>query len=399
MFRYSIALLTVAVSLISVSSTNAAPEIRSRFAELAVRILETTKQQSVSVGVFSPTGLPETNSGPGLEEILTDELNRIAPGVVKPTAQYEVKGDYAFARSRDTELENLRVIKIRVRIIDKEFSEDLLTVPLQCALHHTRTVAQVLQLTGHVSDRTPEGKPVSKETRNHQVQMQHEKPTAWIDPSDPTYVSSARKSPYAMRILAQSPQDTATDYGPLAPRQVRLQSGRPWVNIQRNELYQVKVQNRSNVPVAVSLTVDGLDVFHFTHSDHCDKKGLSRFTHFIVHPKGHRGPDGTEHDGTATLVGWFQKLAPPDNYLSFKVTGYGEGAVTKAGVTSRGQVGVIQVQFAHCAPLAEGAAPRSAGNATGFGPPPSVKQKAVRYEIEPPHDFVAVRYARSNEPR
>ena len=44
-------------------------------------------------------------------------------------------------------------------------------------------------------------------------------------------------------------------------------------------------------------------------------------------------------------------------------------------------------------PLPPGVKSRS-GNETGFGPPREVKQQAVRYEIEPPHDFVSVRYTR-----
>lgn len=397
MLRYLLVLMATLFCFASGRPVNASPEIRERFAALATRILETTKQQAVSVGVFSPTGLPETNSGPGLEQILTHELNRLSPDVVKATALYEVKGDYAYARSRDTALEGLRIIKIRVRIIDKEFSEDLLTVPLECVLDHTRTVAQVLQLTGHIADRAADGSQVSKLARNEQLRTQHVTPAAWVDTTDRSLLSSSKESPFAVQILTQSPE--GNEYGRLVPRPIRMTDGRPWCNIQRDELYQVKVFNRTKVPIAASLTVDGVDVFHFAHPDHCDENGVSRFTHFVVYPRGHRATDGSEHDGTATFVGWFQKLSPPDNYLSFRVTGYGQGAITKAGLASRGQAGIIQVQFAHCSPLDEGAAPRSAGNETGFGPPRSVNQKAVRYEIEPPNDFVSVRYSRDEQVR
>lgn len=70
-----------------------------------------------------------------------------------------------------------------------------------------------------------------------------------------------------------------------------------------------------------------------------------------------------------------------------------QGAVSQSGLASRGDVGVIHVQFSRCGQLAPGerAVP---GNETGFGPPREVKQEVVSYQIEPPHDLVSIRYVR-----
>jgi hypothetical protein len=170
--------------------------------------------------------------------------------------------------------------------------------------------------------------------------------------------------------------------------------GEPFVDVGLKDLYEVKVYNDSPREVAVALSIDGLDMFHFS-SDR-DASGRPKFSHFIVFPKGYRDPSdavGPEYDGTLTIVGWHKSVAGTENFLSFLVTEHGQGAVSQAGVKARGKVGVIHVQFSNCRPLAAGEK-SAGGNETGFGPPRTVKQKPVRYEIEPPHEFVTVRYTR-----
>lgn len=81
------------------------------------------------------------------------------------------------------------------------------------------------------------------------------------------------------------------------------------------------------------------------------------------------------------------------NYLSFLVTEYGHGAASQSGLSTRGNIGVISVQFSDCRPLAAGQSSPS-GLETGFGPPLEVKGEEVHYEVEPPHDFVRIRYSR-----
>jgi hypothetical protein len=158
--------------------------------------------------------------------------------------------------------------------------------------------------------------------------------------------------------------------------------GLAFVDIQEDEEYEVVIHNRSSRPVAVALSIDGLDVFHF--SKERSAKGTPAFTHFLV-----------EGNQSFSIVGWHHTADPraTDNALSFLVTAYGQGAVSKAGIPSRGRIGVIHAQFSHCLELPDGTLPRS-GNETGFGPPREAKLRAVRVELEPPHDSVTVRYTR-----
>jgi hypothetical protein len=358
-------------------------ELRERFAVLAKEVLKTTKRQPVSVGVFSPTGLGDTNSGVGLEEVLRFELEREEKGIVRPDAKYEVKGDYAYARSRDERFKGLRVVKVIARVIEKEFSEAVLEAPLEVVLDGTRTIQEVLQVSAALD---PDGK---KEARNQDLDRAQQSPAVHVHEPGGTLVSSTPESSYAVEVLVKPL--AGHEQAEAKPRAARVAGGRAFVEVQRGELYEVRLHNRSGDLLAASVTVDGLDVFHFSKDRAED--GRPRFTHFIVEPKGWASEGGGVSDGTATVVGWHRSLEGKANYLSFLVTAYGQGAASKEGIAARGATGVINVQFSRCKPLPEGAKPRG-DNETGFGPPRTVIQKAVSVEVEPPHDFVSVRYNR-----
>src|SRR5437870_3192613 len=74
----------------------ATSELRDKMSALAQDILKVTKQQAVTVGQFTPTGLPDVNSGPGLERLLATALGTLA----RDDARFEVKGDYALVKSQ-----------------------------------------------------------------------------------------------------------------------------------------------------------------------------------------------------------------------------------------------------------------------------------------------------------
>jgi hypothetical protein len=358
----------------------ASQELRDNMGKLARSVLANTKNRPVSVGQFSPTGLPDSNAGVGLERVLVTQLELISPGSVKADAPFEVKGDYALVRSKGDPA--MKEIKVTARLIEKESGEELVNFRMETRLNGNNSIAEVVQVTVALP---PEG---SKEVRNSLIQKRVAEPSVFINGPEKTLISSAKDSLYAIELLVKPLKDH--DRQSAKPRAAREEVGKAFVSIEKDELYEVKVYNNSEREVAVALTIDGLDVFHFSKDR--DDKGQPRFTHFIIAPKGSR----ENPDGTLTVVGWHNTTDPRarDNFLSFLVTAYGQGAISRAGLPGRGQVGVIHVQFSHCRPLPVGATPKNSGNETGFGPPREVRQKEVRYEIEPPHDFISVRYTR-----
>lgn len=372
MHRYVFIAAALSFAILTVDDAVASSETRSKFLALAQRILSETKNAAVSVGVFSQTGLNDSNAGPGLEQILTEELNRIIPGIVREDAKFVLKGDYAFAKTRNPADEGRKVIKITVRLIEKEFAEEVVRIPLHVQLGHTKTIAEILQVTASLPAKG------SKAERQRRLDDANENPQVTIHGAGDTLVSSSPDSPYAVQLLVKPLKNHEHHHA--QPRKAEDVKGLAFVDIQENELYEVKVYNNSDRPVAVTLSIDGLNEFHFTKDR--NSVGEPVYTHHILGP-----------NSSTTIVGWHNTIEGTENSLSFLVTGYGQGAVTKAGIQSRGQVGVIHVQFAHCQELKEGQRPRS-GNETGFGPSREVQQKVVRFEIEPPHDFVSIRYNR-----
>jgi hypothetical protein len=194
---------------------------------------------------------------------------------------------------------------------------------------------------------------------------------------DGTKIIPSAKSPYAIEVLVKR------DIKALAmPRQPRFEGDNPFVDTQRGELYAVRVYNNSQHEAAVTLHIDGLSVFTF--SEVRDPKGAPRYSHYIIPP----GKDTTIH-------GWHKRNEPPDNFLSFLVTAYGDGA-SKLVAQPTGKVGLITATFAYAWP--KGQEPpkddRSAGDETGLGPPISAKFAEPQRTIGAVRDIVSIRYTR-----
>ncbi|MCA9118098.1 MAG: hypothetical protein KDA79_23665, partial [Planctomycetaceae bacterium] len=202
MNRLLICILLMAAGMCRSQPVAAAAEVNRKLAELAAEVLRATRNQPVTVGVFSPTGLSETNSGPGIEGILQDELERLAAGSVRDDARFEVKGDYAFAKTRNSPNGNLKVIKITARIIDKQFAEDLLTIPLRVELNHTQSLAAVLQPTARL-EANPQKPGGTKAERNAELDRSVQDPHVHLHGDGQTLVSSTAKSPYSVELLVR----------------------------------------------------------------------------------------------------------------------------------------------------------------------------------------------------
>src|SRR5205807_8945751 len=148
------------------------------------------------------------------------------------------------------------------------------------------------------------------------------------------------------------------------------------------DLYEVGVSSDGPHEAAVSLSIDGLDVFTF--SDVKDEKtGRPRYSYFIVGP----GQD-------FTVVGWHRTNDRAD---SFRVTSFADSAAAKL-LRGSSSVGTITVGF-HAAwtgdtPPDDEKGARDAGDATGFGPPRKTELKQVQRHVGVLRDAVSVRYTR-----
>src|SRR5205823_2102094 len=130
---------------------------------------------------------------------------------------------------------------------------------------------------------------------------------------------------------------------------------------------------------AVTLTIDGLDVFAFTEVR--TPEGRPKYTHFVLPP------------GESLITGWHKTNDRADTFL---VTEYGKGAISKVRDPNRGKVGVVTVTFALAwqgeqPPEEEKGSRNAGGNETGFGPPTKVNLKEAAYKIGAVREVVGVR--------
>src|SRR5262249_31360026 len=135
----------LAAALAIPGQASASKELRDGIARIAKEILANTKDQPVSVGQFTPTNLPGSNAGVGLEQLLKLELEALHRGIVQANALYEVKGDYALVSSETTP--GLKEIKILARLIQTDSGEELVRLRSQIRLTGTSTLAELIQLT------------------------------------------------------------------------------------------------------------------------------------------------------------------------------------------------------------------------------------------------------------
>ena len=278
-------------------------------------------------------------------------------------------------------------LQLKLALAKRDGDTAVLLLPIDAPLNakhfatvnSTKDLARAIGFTGSIS---PEANAAK---RQEEIAKQVIKPAAEFEG---TRMRSRPASPYELEVRKRQ-HGSPGDFTPVQP--TRDAEGL-FVAVGLNEEYELKIVNRSRLPVAVAVSVDGLDVFHFADKDSRDQKGQPLYTHFIVYPDGQL-VEGVKSDGTSLVAGWFQKLAPPDNYLSFLVTEHGKGAISRVAVAPRDKVGAIHLQFSHCQPLPDNAAAKS-GTETGFGMPRSIEQKAARFQIEPPHEFLTVRYQR-----
>jgi len=113
-------------------------------------------------------------------------------------------------------------------------------------------------------------------------------------------------------------------------RAATLRDGEPFMKIHLDEIYQFVIHNRTKLEAAVTVSIDGLDVYHFTE-DRDPQTGRSNYSHSIIAP-----------NSSSTIVGWHKTN---QKSLSFLVTGYGKGAGSQER-TAAGKMGVITVRFA-----------------------------------------------------
>jgi hypothetical protein len=322
-------------------------------------------EEAIAVGDFRGPAQIDTNFGPGFQQQLDAELRALKIRVDRK-ARLSVTGEYLAVQDKNHP--GLIAVRFIARVFDDK--GEVLTT-LQVDLKATSAIGKILSPTVSLHANG------TREDRNEQIKEKLAKPEAHVRG---TQVAAAADSPYAVEVLVKSHAAKQAQ-----ARTPQLDGGQAYVEIRRDEMYEIKLHNYSKLEAAVTVHIDGLDAFTF--SDVRNKAGRSRYSHFIVAP-----------GSSMVVVGWHKHNQPPDNFLAFLVTQYGKGAASQTPQQAAGKVGVITVTFARAwtgkPPAEEGNARDASGNETGFGPPQSQAVHEVQRQIGVILDIVSIRYTR-----
>lgn len=194
-------------------------------------------------------------------------------------------------------------------------------------------------------------------------------------------------SPYGIELIVGK---AVTDDGRLTDgtsRPVKTLGKFPFVEIQRGEIYLVKLHNDSEHEAAVQLSVDGLSVFDFSELKNAD--GTPKYTYYFV-----------PANSSIVVRGWHR-----DNtkVSAFQVTSYAEsGAGT---LDQKESVGTVTALFSASWPKGQTPPPdesrdpeRGLPDATGFGPTGKQSAREVQRDVGKLRASISVRYTRSDEP-
>jgi hypothetical protein len=379
-------------------------EVVAKLADGVRKVAAKLEQPAVRIGFFSPFGIDDSNAGAAFMA----ELAAALKDFVNPGAALELQGSYGFVEN--PEKSGLKAIVVRTKLVRVSSGAEEKEFPaFEGFIRAVPDIARIMGPGGVAfkPDKDSPGRPSEDKNRDIQNSLppgpgQPPAVQAHVHGPGDTLVSATKDSLYDVEIRSRP----LADPGVATPRKVELKNGLPFVPIDKGEVYEVRVVNRSRQEIAVSLAVDGIDVFAFSDDrvpvtdkdgrevkDSSGKVVTRQLSHFIVDPVKEGRP------GEVLIPGWHKTAkgrepgkegVPQKNFLSFLVTEYGKGAVSRFPTPSRGKVGTIVVGIALAYPPGD----KGVGVETGFGPPVEVIQEVVERRIDSPHEFVTVRYSR-----
>jgi hypothetical protein len=385
-FRTFLVGLSVVLLLACARPARASAELRSVLAELAgnlAKVLEGRGEDSLAIGQFTGPAAIQTSAGPGIVQVLTEELKK--KGIsVKARAKVGVSGKYKIAELPAENPDDRRLgrkvlaVAIEVELQDAfgnpvgEFTFKR-TIRGEATLMHTMGVSAALAPGG------------TERERDQELRKQY------VDPKPAlagTLIRSRAGSPYAIEILVGG-----------KVRRAETRDGLPFVGIKRGESYELRLINESAHEAAVQLRIDGLSMFAFSKLRQPAKladgranprRGEPRYSVVIVPAKMKGKP------GTAVIPGWHITNKDTDR---FTVTAYARSAAAELKQTTG--IGTITATFQAAwpkgapAPADEPGKRRGGtGDATGRGPRIGVKYKEVERNLGVLRDAISVRYTR-----
>lgn len=284
--------------------------LRKELSTIAQGIAESVKalgHQTVAVGEFTGPAQLATSSGPVITKTLTEELPK--HGVeVKRVAPIGVKGEFEDVKDKQT---GLLAARIKGTVTDRA-GQVLFT--FSRGVFGENVIAALFGTTAKLPTDLPPAE------RNKELEKSLDQPKVNIKGSQ----ISAPDSPYSIEIFA-APKPGAQ----YTPRAATVQDGLAFVPLKRGEVFGIKLTNKSKFDAAVTLTIDGLNLYSF--SDVKDPKtGRPKLTVVVV---------GAGEE--VFLRGWHRTNVVSEEFV---ITEYAKSA--SAELKSTAPTGVITATFA-----------------------------------------------------
>jgi hypothetical protein len=351
----------LAALLAAAGAARAQAGLKAELTEASKQIIKALDGQAVSVGTFVGPRRLQASAGPGIAKALGDEL-RLQKAVVRDGAPLEVRG--TFRDFVDDESGRLAV-RINMRLQDRRGKVQLELA--RAVFPKDARDASLQQLLG-ANVRLPVA--ATDEVRDERLRQGLANPSTVING---TRLSAGANSPYAVEVLVKSG-------GQLVPRAPQTVGGLAFVPLQRKEVYAVRVINNSNFDAAVTLTIDGLNLFAFSQVK--DATGDARYSMLILPRKS-----------SATIKGWHLSNNRMSEFVITDLPGSAGGKLK-----SPSAVGTITATFAAAVPrgsaLPADEPKARAADATGIGAQLGARFTEAERVVGAVRDTVSVRYSK-----
>ena len=347
------------------ATTRADEALRAELALVAKGIAEAVQglgHDAIAVGEFTGPAQLAASGGPVITKTLTEELpkNGLA---VKRVATIGVKGEFEDVKDKQS---GLLAARIKGAVTDRS-GQVLFT--FSRGVFGEKVLAALFGTTAKLPPDLPPAE------RNAELEKSLDKPGARVQGAG---VSAGADSPYAIEVWA-APKPGAK----YAPKQATLQDGLALVSLSRDEVFAVRLINQSPHDAAVTLTIDGLNLYAF--SDVKDPKtGRPRYTVVIV---------GAGQE--VFLPGWHRTNEVSEEFV---ITEYARSA--SAELRSTAPTGTITAAFAAAwpkdkpPPADEPSGNSRSADAVGRGARVAQKYIEVERNVGVVRSTVSVRYSK-----
>lgn len=366
--KYSTRVVAVLLILICGNASFAADSLRGEMDRLAQDVKEVITKRgggSIAVGGFGEPAGALGSSSPSIQLQLRAALEAQNVKVVSDGFDFQVTGTYIGKVD-----EGMQGVRINALLSDSQGSVLQL---FHRDLFGQESVPRMLGISVHSPAKAPDA-------AKHQVFREK-----LADPDvhlNGTQIRTVAESPYAVELLVkrQSAKGEVDNAGGVAGYQVVRPSvatdpsgkGRPFVPVEKGEVFAIRLINDSAHDAAVNLSLDGINCFQFSEI---------KSTYWIIPPKSN-----------IVALGWHKNN---NTSIEFKLAEFPESAAAKLKLKPSSNIGLITAAFSAAWSGPEDQPKDEQSRAAGFGEKIQFKTKQVTRQIGQLRDNIVVRYERA----